>query len=456
MIEGRRAVRYHIGIKFSYEIINLVGVFGAKHNTLTKDISNTGLLFENKEQIPIGTKLTLVLSLSGLPPKLINLKGEVVRIEKLLSSGIYDVGVSFLEMTPSVKEEINKRIERMDILKLLKRASQEQASDLHLTSNSPPMLRVFGKIRPIKLDEEPLLSGEIKQMVYSILSEVQKQKFENEKDLNFVFTLGTDLRYRVSVYQQRGNVEVVFRVIPSKIESREELGLPPVIDDLCKLTDGIVIIAGTTGSGKTTTISAMIDIINRTKGGVIISLEKPIEYIHTNVKGIVKQREVGFDVPSFAAGLIAGLKQDPDVIMVGEVVDPDTIETALNAAETGHLVISSIHAADTMQVLDRIISLFPVEQQIFIASRLSHCLKAIITQVLLPHKNGLERVLVTEVCVANYAVKRIIHDKNFIQLNSTIQSNAKLGMHLLQTSIDKIYEQDLISGETYEMYSKKR
>jgi twitching motility protein PilT len=318
------------------------------------------------------------------------------------------------------------------------------------------MVRVYGKIRPLEPELLLLSAGEIEQMVYSILSEPRRHKFENAKDLDFVYSLGTDLRFRVSVYQQRGNVEVVFRIIPSQIKNREDLGLPIIIEDLCKLTDGIIVIAGTTGSGKTTTIATMIDILNRSKGGVILSLEKPIEYIHKNVKGIVKQREVGVDVPSFASGLAASLRQDPDVIVVGEVVDADTIETALNAAETGHMVITSIHAADTLQVLDRIISLFPLEQQAFISSRLSHCLRAIITQALLPHKNGVERILATEVCVANYAIKRTIHDRNFIQLNSIIQSGAQFGMHLLQGSIDKIYEQGLITGETYEIYSKKK
>ncbi|MFH1678828.1 MAG: PilT/PilU family type 4a pilus ATPase [Candidatus Omnitrophota bacterium] len=456
MFERRKTTRFPARIKFSFEKLNPSGPPDYKCNTLTKNISAGGLLFESEEEIPIGTKFNLNLNLPGQTPKLIDAMGEVARVERLFSTNNFEIGVTFIDLPASDEEEIKKRIERMDILKILRKAAENNASDLHLTGDSPPMVRIYGMIKPIDLEIQSLSSEEIEQMVYSILSDSQKQRFESVKDVDFVFILEPGLRYRVSVYQQRGKVEVVFRIIPSQIKSREELGLPPIAEDLCRLTDGIVIIAGTTGSGKTTTIAMMIDVINRTKAGVILSLEKPIEYIHNNIKGIVKQREVGVDVPSFAAGLTAGLRQDPDIIVVGEITDADTIETAINAAETGHLVITSIHAADTLQVIDRIISLFPLEQQLFIANRLSHCLRAIITQSLLPHKNGLERILATEICVATYAIKRTIHERNFIQLNSIIQSNAQQGMHLMQSSIDKIYEQGLVTGETYEMYGKRR
>lgn len=456
MDERRKAARISSEANFNYEIIDSSGITGPKQSALTKNISATGLLFENKEEIPIGTKLRLVINLPGIPFRSVDLTGEVVRLERLLSSRNYNIGVHFLDIAPDVTPEINKRIERLDILRLLREASRQKASDLHLTNNAPAMIRLYGNIRPLEAGAAALSPEEIRQMVYSILSEKQKQKFEKQKDLDYVFSIEAHLRCRVSVYQQRGNVEVVFRIIPSEIRSREEVGLPAIIEDLCRLTNGIVIIAGTTGSGKTTTIATMTDIINRTKGGVVLSLEKPIEYVHKNIKAIVKQREVGVDVPSFAAGLMAGLRQDPDVIIVGEIVDADTIETALNAAETGHLVITSIHAADTLQVLDRLISLFSLEQQAFISGRFSHCLRAIITQALLPRKAGIERVLATEVCVSNYAVKRIISDRNFTQLDSVIQSGAQQGMHLMQASIDKIYEQGLITGETYESYSKRK
>lgn len=456
MAERRQRARINVRIKFSYEMLEPKERPQPRRNAVTKDISSRGFLFENESEIPLGARLRANLSLPGSPPHPIEVNAEVVRVERLQELPKFDIGVMFVDLPADIEEEIKQRIERMDILRLLKESAGHKASDIHLTCGSPAMLRIHGKIRPLKPETQPLSAGEIEQMVYSILSRTQRQKFEQAKDLDFVYSLGTDLRFRVSVYQQRGNAEVVFRIIPSQIKSRQELGLPDLIEELCRLTDGIIVIAGTTGSGKTTTIASMIDIINRTRGGVVLSLEKPIEYVHKNIKGIIKQREVGMDVPSFASGLTASLRQDPDIIVVGEVIDADTIETALNAAETGHLVITSIHAADTLQVLDRVISLFSVEQQAFISNRLSHCLRAIITQALLPHKNGIERILATEVCIANYAVKKTVHDRNLMQLNSIIQSSAQLGMRLMQSSIDKIFEQGLITGETYEIYSKKK
>lgn len=451
-IERRKAPRLTLQIKFKYRTITPSGS-DAMHNAVTKNISTTGLLFETEKQIPIDTELEIILSMPGFPPKALQVQGKVVRIERLLSSPNFDIGIDFARIPEEQKEEIKSRIERMNILKLLDRIDRKKTSDLHLTVNSPPMVRCYGDLRP--LDKEPLSSEEIKQMIYSILTEEQKKHFEAEKDLDFAFSPTSDSRYRISIYQQRGMTEIVFRNIMSNIRTREELCLPEVIEDLCQLKDGIIIIAGPTGSGKTTTITTMIDIINRRKGGVILSLERPIEYLHKNIKGIVKQREVGTDVTSFANGIKSALRQDPDVIVVGEVLDADTMETALQAAETGHLVITSLHATDTVQIFDRIISLFLPEQRNFIYGRLSHSLKATIIQNLLIHKDGLGRVLATEVCITNIAVRRIIHSGDFTQLPSVIQTGSQFKMHLIQDSIDKLFEQNLISAETYEMYSKK-
>ncbi|MFH0790585.1 MAG: PilT/PilU family type 4a pilus ATPase, partial [Candidatus Omnitrophota bacterium] len=319
--------------------------------------------------------------------------------------------------------------------------------------NSPPMVRRCGEVVPF--DDVVLSAEEIQQMVYSILSVEQRAALEDNKDLDFLYSPHSDLRCRVSVYHQRGHTEVVFRNVIPITKTLAELGLPDIIEELCQLKDGLVIIGGTTGSGKTVTITKMMDIINRKRGGVILSLEKPIEYLHVNIKGIVKQREVGIDVSTFASGLKAALRQDPDVIVVGEVIDSDTVETALQAAETGHLVITSLHATDTVQIFDRIISFFPLDQRDFIYARLSHSLKAVVIQKLLLHKNGIERVLATEVCVANTAVRRNIYNGDFTQLPSVIQTGSKYQMHLMQDSINKLFEQGLITGETYELNTVK-
>jgi len=290
-------------------------------------------------------------------------------------------------------------------------------------------------------------------MIFSILSEEQKKIFEMNKEMDFAFSPFKNSRFRVSVYQQRGAIEVVFRNILPDIKTREELGLPEVIDELALSKNGIIFLSGSTGSGKTTTITCMVDAINKQRNCVILMLEKPIEYMHTNIKSIVKQREVGVDVPSFASGLKASLRQDPDVIVVGEVLDSDTIETALQAAETGHLVITSIHATDIVQVFDRILSLFPAAQRDFICTRLANSFRAIINQKLLPHKSGIGRVVATEVCVANTATKRTIRNKDFIQLTSIMQTGTKYNMHLMSDSVTRLFEKGLIDSEAYETYT---
>lgn len=452
--ERRTTPRLPVNIKFKYRIVGPRETTSEFAQAITKNIGASGLLFESEKPIPIDTELKIVLTMPGFPPVPFEIEGKVIRIERLLPSLKSDIGIYFEKISEIQKEEIKKRIERMDIMRLLEKINKKEISDLHLTVNSPPMIRCYGEIKPLD-KEEPLSDEEIKQMVYSLLSEERKILFEAEKDLSFAFSSSQDTRYRVSIYQQRGKTEVVFRNIMPYIKSREELGLPDVIEDICQLKEGLVIIGGTTGSGKSTTITTIVDIINKERGGVILSLEKPIEYLHKNIKGIIKQREVGIDVSSFASGLKAALRQDPDIIVVGEILDVDTIEAALQAAETGHLVITSLHATDTVQVFDRIISFFSLEQRNFAYARLSHSLKVIIIQNLLPHKSGIGRVLATEVCVVNTAVKRMIYSGDFIQLPSAIQMGSQYKMYPIQNSIDKLFEQGLISAETYELYTRK-
>lgn len=446
--ERRKAPRLSLSLKFTYKLADSQEILLP---AFTKNISASGLLFESERQIPLDTKLLINLIFSFAEGKIFTFTGRVVRIERLASSK-FNIGVNFEDVPEEIRQEFKIRIEQMDIVALLEVTSKKEVSDVHLTAGSPAMVRQHGEIKP--LNNNALSAEEIRQMVYSILSEENKKIFEERKDLDFSFSPSINLRYRVSIYQQRGMPEVVFRNIMPHVRSREELGLPDIISDLSQDKDGLIIIAGTTGSGKTTTITTIIDIINRARGGVILSLEKPIEYLHKNIKGIVKQREVGSDVLSFAAGLKAALRQDPDIIVVGETLDYDTIETTLEAAETGHLVITSLHATDTVQVFDRIISFFPLEQRDFIYSRLSHSLRAVIMQKLLPHKDGVSRVVATEVCVVNTAVSRVIRSGNFTQLPSIIQTGAKYNMHTMQDSIDRLFEKNLISSETYEMYSK--
>ncbi|MFH1281508.1 MAG: PilT/PilU family type 4a pilus ATPase, partial [Candidatus Omnitrophota bacterium] len=449
----RRETRVFIEIKFKYF---LMGSDSQDTETIlsgvTKNISNAGMLFENSTQIPINTRLKITLLLPGALIQDVEVQGKVVRLEKL-DSGNFAIGLMFFEISKETQDLINERIERMDIIKLLEKANKKEFSDLHLTIDSPAVVRYYGEIKP--LNDKPLSREVIRQMIFSILTDEQKKSFDINKEMDFAFSPFENSRFRVSIYQQRGAIEVVFRNILPDIKSREELGLPEVIDDLALLKNGIIFVSGSTGAGKTTTITCMVDTINKHRNCVILMLEKPIEYMHTNIKSIVKQREVGVDVPSFASGVKASLRQDPDVIVVGESMDSDTIETALQAAETGHLVITSIHATDTVQVFDRILSLFPASQRDFMCTRLSNSIRAIINQKLLPHKSGIGRVIATEVCIGNTAVRRTIRKKDFFQLALIMQTSSKYRMNLMQDSINKLFEQGLISAETCETYTNQ-
>lgn len=449
--EYRGADRLAIRIRFKYSLVTPGAEPTAVYSSLTKNISCNGLLFESNKEIPIDAQLMVTLDMPSPVPKSFVVGGRVSRIEKL-SHNAFDIGITFVDIPESVRDEMHSLIERMNVIKLLNKIDKRDVSDLHLTIDSPPMVRHRGEIEP--LDNEPLSAEEIRQIAYSLLSEEQRKRFQESKDVDFVFFPFPGSRYRVSIYQQKGFPEVVFRNIPPIIKTRTELGLPDVIEDLCRLRSGLIFITGPTGSGKTTTINTMVDIINKERKGVILSLEKPIEYLHQNIKSIVKQREVGIDVSTFAAGLKAALRQDADIIVVGEILDGDTIETVLQAAETGHLVITSLHATDTIQVFDRILSLFPLQQRELICSRLSHSINAVINQKLLSSKDGISRVVASEVCVANTAVKRIIRSGEFTQLLSVMQTGAKSKMQIMRDSIDRLFEHGLIDAETYEMHIK--
>jgi twitching motility protein PilT len=334
----------------------------------------------------------------------------------------------------------------MDIVKLLQLTAQKKASDLHLTYNRPPILRIHGRL--VALENEPLGTLEMKNMIYSILSDEQIARFEKLKELDFAFSPHPDLRFRVNVHVQRGNVEATFRVIMPDLRTIQELGLPSVLEHLALLKQGIVVIAGPTGSGKTTTLAAMVDIINRRQEAVIICLEDPIEYIHTNLNSIIKQREIGIDTLSFSVALKKTLRQDPDVILVGELLDAETVRTAITAAETGHLVLTSLHAPDTVQAVDRLISIFPPQQRHQACIQLANCLQGIVTQLLVPKKDRETRVVATEVMVVTDAIRNHIREGQTIQIPSTIQTGARYQMHTMEESFKRLYHANIISKET--------
>ena len=331
----------------------------------------------------------------------------------------------------------------MDLKNLLKMVVESKASDLHITEGMPPIFRVNGDLRPADLP--PLTREDTKKMIYSALTDAQKVKFEENLELDFSLYIPNISRFRVNVHQQRGCVEAAFRVVLLHIRSIEELGLPPVVGHLARKPSGLVIITGPTGMGKTTTLAAMVELINNYIKCLIITIEDPIEYLFKNKMSVIKQREVGSDTLSFASALKHVLRQDPDVILVGEMRDLETIATAITAAETGHLVLSTLHTPDAPQTIDRIIDVFPPYQQQQIKVQLAGCLQGIVAQQLLPRKDGKGRIVAVEVMVATEAVKSCVREHRTQQLQTLIQTGSQFGMVTMDKSLKELYLKGFIT-----------
>lgn len=342
----------------------------------------------------------------------------------------------------------------IDIKELLRYAVDKDASDLHLTEGMPPVLRIDGELQPTTY---PILTrGDNKKAIYSILNDEQKVKFETELELDMSLYIPSLSRFRVNLHIQRGSVEAAFRVIPSKIKTVEELGLPSVVAELARKPNGLVLATGPTGVGKSTTLAAMVDIINSERKNLIISIEDPIEYVHRNKRSIIKQREVGADTKTFASALKHALRQDPNVILVGEMRDLETISTAITAAETGHLVLSTLHTPDAPQTIDRLIDIFPPHQQKQIMIQLAGCLQGVICQQLLPRKGAQGRIAACEIMVGTPAVRSLIRDQKTEQLATVIQTSAQHGMITLDKAMKKLYERGIIDEETVRFKAKDK
>jgi len=333
----------------------------------------------------------------------------------------------------------------MDLRELLQLVVERRASDLHLTEGEPPMLRVDGVLVPIEAPR--LTANDMKRMIYSVLTDKQKVRFEEDLELDFSLYLPNISRFRINVHQQRGAAEAAFRVVLLNIRSLEELGLPPIIGKLALKPNGLVIITGPTGMGKTTTLAAMVDLINDERSCLIVTIEDPIEYLFRNKKSIIKQREVGSDTHSFATALKHVLRQDPDVILIGEMRDLETIATAVTAAETGHLVLSTLHTPDAPQTIDRIIDVFPPHQQQQIMVQLAGCIQGIVAQQLLPRKDGKGRVVATEIMAGTDAVRSCVREHRTHQLATIIQTGSQYGMITMDKSLKELYLRGIITYE---------
>ncbi len=329
---------------------------------------------------------------------------------------------------------------------LLKTMIDQGASDLHVTTGSPPQLRIDGNLVPLRVP--PLTPVETKQLCYSILTDAQKVRFEEDLELDLSFGVKNLARFRANIFMQRGAVAGAFRVIPFKIMSLNELGLPPISADLCRKPRGLILVTGPTGSGKSTTLASMVDRINSERRNHIITIEDPIEYLHPHKGCLINQREVGADTQSFKRALKYILRQDPDVVLIGELRDLETIEAALTTAETGHLALATLHTNNAVQTINRVIDVFPPHQQSQVRAQLSFTLEGVISQTLIPRSTGSGRVLACEVLIPNSAIRNLIREDKLHQIYSQMQiGQAKNQMMTLNQSLYNLYAQRLITVE---------
>ena len=338
-----------------------------------------------------------------------------------------------------------------DFAEVLLHVMEVDASDLHLTAGSPPMIRQRGSLSA--LDYPNMTPQQVREVIYSILTNDQRQKLETDWQIDLAYSIPGKARFRVNAFFQRDSIGAAFRLIPSEMPELDSLGVPKVLRDFTKKPRGFVLVTGPTGSGKSTTLAAMLDVINKERREHIMTIEDPIEFLHRHQNCIVNQRELGADAKSFGLGLKAALRQDPDVILVGEMRDLETISTALTAAETGHLVFATLHTQDTAQTVDRIVDVFPPDQQHQVRVQLSVALQGIVTQQLLPTADGLGRVAACEVLVPTPAVRNLIREGKTHQIYSALQTGGTHGMQTMDAAMADLVRQNKITRELAEQRS---
>src|SRR5687768_7105023 len=333
----------------------------------------------------------------------------------------------------------------MDITQLLAFGVEQKASDCHLSAGEPPMIRIDGDLK--KLDFPALNQEEVHALIYDIMSDGQRKAFEETHECDFSFALADKARFRVNVFMQRKGEAAVFRTIPTKILTMEELGLPPIFKQLCEKEKGLILVTGPTGSGKSTTLAAMVDYLNSTFEGHILTVEDPIEFVHPSKKCLVNQRELGPHTHSFANALRAALREDPDIILVGELRDLETIQLALTAAETGHLVFATLHTSSAPKTVDRVIDVFPPNQQAQIRAQFAESIEAVITQTLLKKKGASGRVPALEIMIGTTAVRNLIREGKIHQLPGTMQVSKKDGMQTMDMALLDIVARGLVTKD---------
>lgn len=333
----------------------------------------------------------------------------------------------------------------MDITELLGFAFKNKASDLHLSAGMPPLIRVHGDVRKINLP--PMEHKEVHALIYEIMNDLQRKAYEENKECDFSFEIPGLARFRVNAFLQNRGAGAVFRTIPSKVLSLEELNCPPIFKEIAKNPRGIVLVTGPTGSGKSTTLAAMVDFINDNDYGHILTVEDPIEFVHQSKRCLINQRELGPHTLSFSNALKSALREDPDVVLVGEMRDLETIRLALTAAETGHLVFGTLHTSSAAKTIDRIVDVFPAAEKEMVRAMLSESLKAVISQTLLKTKDGNGRVAAHEVMIGTPAIRNLIRENKIAQMYSAIQTGQSFGMQTLDQNLKMLVDKNIVSKE---------
>jgi len=450
--ERRLDKRVFVRAPVSYEAIDPVTKTKRSKTVSMGDINEKGVYFESDEPLSLRSELMLSFKLPR-SEALISALARVIRVEAAQKEDHFGYGAIFLSISEKDRAEIKKFVNLYDLQALLKITIEKESSDLHLTVGSPPILRVKGDLK--ELDMAKLTAEDICHQVFSVMTRQQIARFEKDKELDFGLQFDSLHRFRVNLHIQKGFMEAVFRLVTTRTFSFETLRIPDVVKELALSKDGLILIAGPTGSGKSTTIAAMVDLINHQRKAVIITLERPIEYVHERVQSIIKQREVGVDTKSFSVALQTSLRQDPNVIIVGEIDEMETAKTALVAAEAGYLVIASLHAPNTLHGIDRFVGLFPIESRKQALAQIANCTRGMITQMLIPALDGRERVLATEVVISNEALKRVIRSDELIQIPNIIQTGRSYKMHSMADSIKKYIDAGLIDPKILDAVQTK-
>jgi twitching motility protein PilT len=417
----------------------------------TLNISARGLAFRTPKSIPLEARL--VLKLHGAPGgRPLQIKGTVCRIEKPPGAATVVYGVVFDQIDRKDQSLLDEFVQVRSVNAILSAALLKKSTDVHLMADMPPVFRIEGELSVE--DAYPLAAEELQDMVLAILPLRRREAFERDLELDFSFLSQDGVRFRGNVHRNKGHVEASFHVLSAAVRTVAELGLPPVLEDLSRRRRGLILISGPAGSGTSTTLAVLIDLINRSRRCLILTLEDPIEFVHRSKLAVVKQREIGLDTLSSQEGLKRALRQDADVILAGEFRDAETISTALAAAEAGRLVLGSLPAADVTGCLDRLLGAFPDDQQEGVRGRLAGCLEAVVAQVLVPRSDGNGRVPATEVLVTTPDIRNLIRSGQIEEIPGALEAGEALGMHTLDGSLLDLVRRRIVSGETALSYAR--